>query len=179
MKIKNIFRKGSLWHGLLLSAVLILPNACTNLSHVQKDDILNAPARSTSIDGLKAKQIIVAMDSCFSGAGGRSVLAKGTRPLITKVDTGTNNLGRVIALSASDGDRISGTIEDQGHGAFTYYLLKGLNGAAADKNGNITVKALYDYILPNVQNAARRSNRDQIPQLHLENLSEEASVKLR
>ena len=77
------------------------------------------------LGSLKARQVIVALDSCFSGAGGRSVLAKGTRPLISKMDMGDvpNN---VVVLTASDKAQISGTMDEQGHGAFTYYLLKGL-----------------------------------------------------
>ena len=31
---------------------------------------------------LQAKEVIVALDSCFSGAGGRNVLAKGAKPLV-------------------------------------------------------------------------------------------------
>lgn len=115
---------------------------------------------------LKAKRIVVALDSCFSGAGGRSVLAKGTRPLVAKVDTGPlDPRGRLVALTASASDEISGTIDAQGHGAFTYYLLKGLNGAAAGKDGAVTVQGLYDYLKPKVADAAREQNRDQTPAL--------------
>ncbi len=113
---------------------------------------------------LKAKRIVVALDSCFSGAGGRSVLAKGTRPLVTKVDLGLSGDPRIVTLSASGPDQISGTLDDQGHGVFTYYLLKGLGGGAA-RDGAVTVKALYDYLLPRVEDASRRENRSQTPQL--------------
>ncbi len=116
------------------------------------------------LNALKAKRVIVALDSCFSGAGGRSVLAKGARPLVNKVDLGLGS-GKVVALSASAGNQISGTMEEQGHGAFTYYFLKGLNGAAADASGHVTMRGLYDYLVPQVQNAASRHNRDQTPQL--------------
>lgn len=51
------------------------------------------------LNSLKAKRVIVALDSCFSGAGGRSVLAKGTKPLVTKVDTGIGISRKIIALS--------------------------------------------------------------------------------
>jgi hypothetical protein len=120
----------------------------------------------TELGTLKAKQVIVAMDSCFSGAGGRSVLAKGTRPLVSKVDMGgLDPAGKLVAFSAALGDQISGTIDEQGHGAFTYYFLKGLNGAAADKSGAVTTKALYEYLKPKVEDAARLQNRDQMPKL--------------
>ncbi len=114
---------------------------------------------------LKAKRVFVALDSCFSGAGGRSVLAKGIRPLVTKIDMGYAPGGRVIALSASAGNQISGVDDAQSHGLFTYYLLKGLNGAAQDKDGHVSVQALYDYLTPKVEDAARRDNRSQSPQL--------------
>lgn len=117
------------------------------------------------LGALKVKHVIVALDSCFSGAGGRSVLAKGVRPLIAKVEFSDIQAGKVAALSASRGDEISGTLAGQGHGAFTYYLLKGLNGAAADASGRVTLGALYRYLAPKVEDAARLQNRDQTPQL--------------
>ena len=117
------------------------------------------------LGALKARRVYVALDSCFSGAGGRSVLPKGTRPLVTKVDTGALDPGgKVVAMTASSAEEISGTLAEQGHGAFTYYLLKGLNGAAA-KGGAVTVRALFDYLKPKVEDAARQQNRDQTPAL--------------
>ena len=131
------------------------------------------------LGALKARHVLVALDSCFSGAGGRSVLAKGARPLVTSVDLGASGLpNNVIALTASDKSEISGTIEDQGHGAFTYYMLKGLAGAAKNTSGTVTVQSLYDYLTPNVQDAARLHNRDQTPQL-LQSGTAEAQTVLR
>ena len=106
----------------------------------------------------------MAMDSCFSGAGGRSVLAKGSRPLVNKIEKISEVDDKIVSFSAAAGDQISGTMDDQGHGAFTYFLLKGLGGEAG-AGGKVTVKALYDYLSPKVADAARRQNRDQTPQL--------------
>ena len=39
-----------------------------------------------SLNKLQAKEIIVALDSCFSGAGGKSVIAKGARPLVMNLE---------------------------------------------------------------------------------------------
>jgi hypothetical protein len=117
------------------------------------------------LNALKAKQVILAMDSCFSGAGGRSVIAKGTRPLVNKIDTGVDKIGKLVVFSASAADEVTGTEESQGHGLFTYYFLKGLEGAAKDDSGDVTVNALYNYLAPQVEDAARRQNRDQTPQL--------------
>ena len=106
---------------------------------------------------LPAKRVLVAMDSCFSGAGGRSVLAKGARPLVS-VQTAAVT-GNVTVLSASAGDQISSSYQEKGHGLFTYFLLKGLK----EKGGDF--KAAFDYLKPEVSRIARREyNADQDPQ---------------
>ncbi len=115
---------------------------------------------------LGAHRVIVALDSCFSGAGGRSVLAKGTRPLVQRVeDSSIPETGGILVLTASAANQISGVLADQGHGAFTYYLLKGLNGGAADGTEHVSLDGLYRYLSPQVQDAAHLDNRDQTPQL--------------
>ena len=113
------------------------------------------------LDGLKARQVIVALDSCFSGAGGRSVLARGTRPLVLKVDPGTGSVGRLVVMTAAGADEITGTDPQQGHGVFTYEFLKALSASS----GRTTVRKLHDELVPRVQDAARRANRDQTPKL--------------
>ena len=110
------------------------------------------------LGALPAKQVLVAMDSCFSGAGGRSVLASGARPLVRKIETGAVP-AKITVLAASAGNEISGSLDDKGHGAFTYFLLEGMNA------GKTTPKALNEYLTPRVQDEARRLNRDQTPQL--------------
>ena len=115
---------------------------------------------------LKAKRVIVMLDSCFSGAGGRSVLAKGARPLVNNIDTGyDSDGGKIEVLSASGSDQISGTNDASGHGLFTYQLLTGLNGAAEDSQGRVTMKSLFAYLKPKVMDEAHRANREQTPQL--------------
>jgi len=130
-----------------------------------------------SLNALNAKQVIVALDACFSGAGGRSVLAKGTRPLVTKVDEGFTPQGGMILFAAASGDEVTSTLDDQGHGMFTYFFLKGLNGGAKDSAGQVSVKSLYDYLMPKVQDEAHRQNREQTPQLLP--VGEQASLILR
>ncbi len=110
------------------------------------------------LGALKARRVIVALDSCFSGAGGHSVLAKGVRPLVTRIEA-VEPSGPVAALTASSGGEISGALDEQGHGLFTYYFLKGLN------DGDMTLGALHGYLKSHVEDEARRHNRDQTPQL--------------
>ncbi len=117
------------------------------------------------LDALPAKQVFVVLDTCFSGWGGRSVLAEGTRPLVTKVDLSRGSAKHLVLFTASGADEITGTAKEQGHGLFTYYFLKGLNGAARASKEGMTVQDLYDYLRPQVKDAARHDNRDQSPQL--------------
>jgi hypothetical protein len=119
----------------------------------------------SNLNALKARQVIVALDSCFSGAGGRSVMAKGTRPLVNKIDIDVASGGKLILFAASAAKETSSILEDQGHGIFTYYFLKGLGGEAKDGSGVISARGLYDYLKPKVQDAASRQNRDQTPVL--------------
>lgn len=119
----------------------------------------------SSLAKLKTKEIIIALDSCFSGAGGRSVLAAGTRPLVTKVDEGVVPRGNITLFAAASGDEITGSLDEQGHGMFTYYFLKGLAGAAKNSSGAITAKGLHGYLKPHVQDEASRQNREQTPTL--------------
>lgn len=116
-----------------------------------------------ALANLKAKTVYVVFDACFSGAGGRSVLAKGDRPIVTRLDDGTIASGRVTIFTAASEDEITSTLETQGHGLFTYYFLKGLSGEARDASGKIDARGLYAYLKPMVSEEARRQNREQLP----------------
>jgi hypothetical protein len=106
---------------------------------------------------LPAKRVLVAMDSCFSGAGGRSVIAKGARPLVSVQSAEVP--GALSVISASAGDQVSNSYQEKKHGLFTYYLLLGLKEKGDD------FRAVYDHLKPEVSRVARREyNADQDPQ---------------
>lgn len=116
---------------------------------------------------LPAKEVVVMLDSCFSGAGGRSVLAKGARPFVMEIENTFLAGGKTVVLSASSGDQVSSTYDKQGHGLLTYFFLKGLQGEAdRNKDGAIDLAEVFDYLRPQVQRVARREfNNEQTPQL--------------
>jgi len=117
------------------------------------------------LNSLPAKEVVVALDTCFSGLGGRSVVPKGSRPMGLSIESPLAAIGRLVVFTASANDEISGSEDTQGHGLFTYYFLKGLNGATKESGGHVTVKGLHNFLSPEVQNEARRQNRSQTPQL--------------
>jgi hypothetical protein len=120
-----------------------------------------------ALDKLPARDVTVVLDSCFSGAGGRSVLAKGARPMGLSIENATLASGKTVVLAASGGDQISNSFEEKGHGLLTYYFLKGLQGEGdVNKDGTIEMAELFDYVKPNVQRVARKQyNNEQTPQL--------------
>jgi uncharacterized caspase-like protein len=119
-----------------------------------------------SLSKLPAKEIIVALDACFSGAGGKSVLAKGARPLVMNLEA-LVPVKNIIVMSASAGDQISSTYDSKRHGLFTYFLLKGIKGEAdTNEDGRIEIGELYNYLKPRVEKTARKDyNSEQTPQL--------------
>jgi uncharacterized caspase-like protein len=120
-----------------------------------------------TLEKLPAKEIIVVLDSCFSGGGGRSVIAKGQRPMVLSVENPVLAGGKAVVLTASAGDQTSSTFEDKGHGLLTYFFLKGLQGAAdGNQDGEISMAELFQYVKPQVQKVARKQyNNEQTPQL--------------
>jgi len=121
------------------------------------------------------------MDSCFSGAGGRSVIARGTRPMLITVEDPLLASQNMVVWSAAAGNQISTAFPEKRHGLFTYYFLKGLQGEAdANKDGAVDVAELYAYLKPQVETEARRMHAEQSPQLlpGADLLKERAKVRL-
>lgn len=120
-----------------------------------------------ALDKLPAKDITVVLDSCFSGAGGRSVLAQGAKPMVLSVENAIVAGRKTVVLSASAGDQISSAYMEKGHGLLTYFFLKGLRGEGdLNKDGRVELDELFEYVKPNVQKVARKQfNNEQTPQL--------------
>jgi len=129
----------------------------------------------SSLDSLPSENIVVALDACFSGAGGRSVIEEGKRPLPA---VNIEKVGRkVAALTAAAGDEISQDLNTKRHGLFTYFLLKGLKGEA-DANGDtlITLRELYNYAKPKIEEESRKLGYTQTPQIFPDLISEKSDI---
>ena len=114
-----------------------------------------------------AREVVVMLDSCFSGTGSRSVTSKGLRPVIISVDNPILAGGKTVVLTASSGVQASSTYNSKSHGLLTYFLLKGLQGSADQNNdGKIDLNEVYAYLKPHVESVARQEfNNEQTPQL--------------
>jgi WD40 repeat protein len=113
----------------------------------------------TSLGKVPAAEVVVVLDSCFSGSGGRSVLAPGTRPLIVLKEPAVPRT-RIAVLSSTESSQISTSSPEVGHGLFTYYFLRAL------QDGKKSVGDIYTYVKPQVEDAAKRRNVTQRPAFH-------------
>jgi len=125
-----------------------------------------------SLGKLPAAEIVVVLDACFSGTGGRSVLAKGARPLVMVAQAPAIPANMVV-LSATRGTQISTSSPEKGHGVFTYYFLKGL------KEGKTTVADIYEYMKTLVEDEAKTLNVQQSPSMSPETGASRGRFALR
>lgn len=104
----------------------------------------------------KAKHKLCIADACHSGSlnFGNGLAAKGPAPVTLQryYQAFEDTDGGIALLMSSKAEELS--LEDHGlrQGVFTYYVLRGLKGAA-DGNGDylITIKELYKYVYAKVR----------------------------
>ncbi len=113
-----------------------------------------------------ARSITVYLDACFTGqTREKNMLIADARPIIIvpKLDAIPSNM---TVLSAASSSQISGALKEKEHGLFTYYVLKGLGGEAdSNKDNNINVTELNEYVSMQVQLKAAMDGREQTPEL--------------
>lgn len=114
----------------------------------------------------RPKSVTMFIDSCYSGqTRGNEALLLSARPVFIAVEEKAypDNL---TVMSAAASNQMSSSSADLKHGIFSYYLMKGLEGDAAEnKDGTITVGNLQSYLLEKVPRFAMQMSRKQEPQL--------------
>lgn len=111
------------------------------------------------IGSMKAKSVTVFIDACFSGSKRDEGMIASARGVALKAKQG-KPLGNMIVFSAAQGDETAMPNREQGHGMFTYFLLKKLQ----ESRGNITMSELGNYIITNVkQQSILLNNKSQTP----------------
>jgi uncharacterized caspase-like protein len=120
-----------------------------------------------SLGETPAGQALAIVDACFSGAGGRSVLPAGTRPLV-RVQSAAPK-AKVALFSASSGSEMSGPAPKDAGGLSSSLLAEGLGRGSADIHGDggISLQELADWVSPRVARQAKEQSRDQHPSLAL------------
>jgi hypothetical protein len=116
---------------------------------------------------IEAERVVVFLDACYSGAaGGRTFASKKTRAVNLDdlfLERLTRAKGRAI-ITASRPSEVSLEVAEFGHGLFTYYVLRGLQGAAdTNRDGIVSLQELYEYVEQQVSQKARAVGGNQHP----------------
>jgi WD40 repeat protein/uncharacterized caspase-like protein len=101
------------------------------------------------LSGCAASQQLVWLDACHSGGmtlrGTKNSSEQLVEVLRNKALESKGSKG-FYALLSCDRSQQSWEFPELGHGVFTYYLMRGLRGEAADSQGIIEADALYQYV---------------------------------
>ncbi|MBD0263678.1 MAG: caspase family protein, partial [Tolypothrix sp. Co-bin9] len=103
------------------------------------------------LNNCPAQNQLVWLDACHSG--GMTLRGIAAEPLLNPTTQLVEVLQRTAAKSkgfyallSCDNNQQSWEFPELGHGVFTYYLMRGLNGEAADSKGVISADGLYRYV---------------------------------
>jgi hypothetical protein len=100
----------------------------------------------------------VVIDACFSGSSANGQLLKGVSGLTARLKAEPKAGAATDLLLTSAGmDQVASWYPEKGHSLFTYFFLKGIQGAAdVNKNGSITMGEMRAWLNDQVPYMARR-----------------------
>jgi hypothetical protein len=118
-------------HGLIKSTggYIVTPDAKKYDEGISMDDVLNIANHS------KAKNKVVLLDCCHSGALGTPTLTGGGVALLSE--------GLSVLTASRDSES---ALEVNGKGVFTALVVDALQGGAADLRGHVTPGSIYAYV---------------------------------
>ena len=122
--------------------------SASNLSSGIKLDDLYKKLTNTN-----ASKITIFLDACFTGGGRISGLVA-SRGVKVKPKEGTLN-GNIVVFSASSEEQSSLPYHNEGHGIFTYFLLKKFQ----ETKGNVSLGDLSEYLEKEVAIQSLKVNR--------------------
>ena len=117
--------------------------ACYSLARLYKE-----------LGGLGARRVTVFLDACFSGSTREDTMLASARGVAIKARNASPT-GNMVVFTAAQGDETALPYRAQGHGLFTYYLLKKLQ----ESGGKVTFGELGDYLTEQVSRRSQVVNR--------------------
>ena len=137
----------------------------SNRLRVDPETALEQSEITRLLDGIRAKRLLVLVDSCFSAA---TVISypRGKSFKSRKVKNPFDSFkgeGRVV-ITASEGKQMAAELPQLGHGAFTYFLLEGLKGKADSNFDNVVeLWEIWQYLDKKVTDAVHNAGGEQRP----------------
>lgn len=141
------------------------------LADTQTDDLLNTGLNLQQLLQLlgnsEAQTQLIWLDACHSGnltfRGARSettpFLSNPTSQMVELLRQRTKQSKGLYALLSCDSNQQSWEFPELGHGVFTYYLMRGLRGEAADAQGLINADELYRYVYHQTRQYIEQTNQ--------------------
>ncbi len=120
---------------------------------------------------LNTRTLTVMLDACFTGqSGGGDMLIRQASPLTLTVENPLLAQEQAAAFVASGPDEVANWYPSKKHGMFTYFFLKGLQGAGdLDGDGRLTVGEMRQYLTDEDEGvpywSRREMQREQVPQV--------------
>ena len=142
----------------------LVPYDC-NPDIINTDNAYRLQDFHADLSRIESRSLTVVLDACFSGmTGDGQMLIRNISPIvlpslnISTLPTQSNS--QMIWLMSTAQDRVSNWYPKKQHSMFTYFFLKGLQGAA-DDNGDrrITVSELEAYLINEDDGVPYWSNR--------------------
>ena len=115
---------------------------------------------------IESKSMTVFLDACFSGDSPKGMIIRATSG-ISVTPRMPKKTGKMVVITAAQGDQFASWDEDAKLGLFTKYLLDALGGAAdsgdyGNGDGSVTLAEIKTYLDDEMTyQARRRYNRDQ------------------
>ncbi|MEH2252198.1 nSTAND1 domain-containing NTPase [Nostoc sp.] len=138
------------------------------LADTQKSDLQNTALALQELllllGNSGAQNQLVWLDACHSGGmtlRGTTIepLLNATLKLVEVLQQCAAKSKGFYALLSCDNNQQSWEFPELGHGVFTYYLMRGLQGEAADSQGLIYVDSLYRYVYHQTLQYIDKSNQ--------------------
>lgn len=114
---------------------------------------------------LKARKLIVVLDTCFSGDSAGGSLFPGTSPVRWEVKNPVLARDNAFVLTASSGAEVAHWYHDKRHGLFTYWFLLGLQMLGQPGNPPATADGFREFLASRVREAAQRQGHSQTPEI--------------
>lgn len=145
-----------------------MPDEATQAGHLLPvDGYASNPSTALAMSDLNkelakapSKLTLVLLDACFSGAMRDDNMLIAARGVKLKAKAGAIRSGNIVVMSASKDDETATKIDEEGHGLFTYFLLKKLR----ESKGNISLGELSQYVTTSVnRQSVVRNSKSQTP----------------
>lgn len=111
------------------------------------------------LGSLESQSVTVILDACFSGSRREDGMLASARGVAIKPKS-SQPVGNMVVFSAATGDETAYPNDEEGHGMFTYYLLKKLQ----ETGGDVTYEELTNYVRKHVsQESIVQNGKSQTP----------------